>query len=138
MVWLDSAQEERDLGVLVPAAEHEPGCAQVAKRASGILAWIRNELIIPDLQIRPMPFSGFAVRVKYCGKPHSFYLPGNGYSKMERIYTSGGGRYVPPLEFGGPNAERRPGLTTMPLPTIIRIIEQFRLQNASKTIESNS
>ncbi|RMC17444.1 hypothetical protein DUI87_06026 [Hirundo rustica rustica] len=23
-VWLDSAQEERDLGVLVPAAEHEP------------------------------------------------------------------------------------------------------------------
>ncbi|RMC17415.1 hypothetical protein DUI87_05996 [Hirundo rustica rustica] len=24
LVWLDSAQEERDLGVLVPAAEHEP------------------------------------------------------------------------------------------------------------------
>ncbi|RMC13423.1 hypothetical protein DUI87_10961 [Hirundo rustica rustica] len=24
MVWLDSAQEERDLGALVPAAEHEP------------------------------------------------------------------------------------------------------------------
>ncbi|RMC04523.1 hypothetical protein DUI87_18969 [Hirundo rustica rustica] len=41
-VWLDSAQEEKDLGVLVTAAEHEPGCAQVAKKANGILAWIRN------------------------------------------------------------------------------------------------
>ncbi|TRZ10287.1 hypothetical protein HGM15179_016826 [Zosterops borbonicus] len=54
MVWLDSAQAERDLGVLVTAAEHEPGCAQVAKRAKGILAWIRNgvasrsrEVILP-------------------------------------------------------------------------------------------
>ncbi|TRZ08510.1 hypothetical protein HGM15179_018597 [Zosterops borbonicus] len=53
-VWLDSAQEERGLGVLVTAAEHEPGCAQVAKRANGILAWIRNgvasrsrEVILP-------------------------------------------------------------------------------------------
>ncbi|RMC16415.1 hypothetical protein DUI87_06744 [Hirundo rustica rustica] len=35
MLWLDSAQEERDLGVLVTAAEHEPGCAQVAKKANG-------------------------------------------------------------------------------------------------------
>ncbi|RMC11898.1 hypothetical protein DUI87_11025 [Hirundo rustica rustica] len=54
MVWLDSAQEERDLGVLVPAAEHEPAVCQVAKRANGILAWIRNgvasrsrEVILP-------------------------------------------------------------------------------------------
>ncbi|TRZ22701.1 hypothetical protein HGM15179_004409 [Zosterops borbonicus] len=54
MVWLDSAQEERDLGVLVTAAEHEPGCALVAKWAKGILTWIRNgvasrsrEVILP-------------------------------------------------------------------------------------------
>ncbi|RMC09422.1 hypothetical protein DUI87_13746 [Hirundo rustica rustica] len=44
-VWLDSAQEERDLGVLVSSqlnmGQH---CAQVAKRANGILAWIRNGL----------------------------------------------------------------------------------------------
>ncbi|RMC10005.1 hypothetical protein DUI87_12798 [Hirundo rustica rustica] len=39
---LDSAQEERDLGVLVTAAEPSQQCAQVAKRANGILAWIRN------------------------------------------------------------------------------------------------
>ncbi|RMB97132.1 hypothetical protein DUI87_26416 [Hirundo rustica rustica] len=41
-VRLDSAQEERDLGVLVPAAEHEPAVCPGAKRANGILAWIRN------------------------------------------------------------------------------------------------
>ncbi|RMC04482.1 hypothetical protein DUI87_18927 [Hirundo rustica rustica] len=53
-VWLDSAQEEKDLGVLVTAAEHEPGCAQVAKKANGILAWNRDgvasrsrEVILP-------------------------------------------------------------------------------------------
>ncbi|RMC06924.1 hypothetical protein DUI87_16375 [Hirundo rustica rustica] len=53
-VWLDSAQEERDLGALVTAAEHEPAVCQVAKKANGILAWIRNgvasrsrEVILP-------------------------------------------------------------------------------------------
>ncbi|TRZ14352.1 hypothetical protein HGM15179_012749 [Zosterops borbonicus] len=44
MVWLDSAQAEKDLGVLVTAGEHEAGCAQVAKKANGILAWIRNSV----------------------------------------------------------------------------------------------
>ncbi|RMB97137.1 hypothetical protein DUI87_26421 [Hirundo rustica rustica] len=43
-VRLDSAQEERDLGVLVPAAEHEPAVCPGAKRANGILAWIRNSV----------------------------------------------------------------------------------------------
>ncbi|TRZ11235.1 hypothetical protein HGM15179_015876 [Zosterops borbonicus] len=40
--WVDSAQEERDLGVLVTAAEQEPAVALVAKEANSILAWIRN------------------------------------------------------------------------------------------------
>ncbi|RMC07030.1 hypothetical protein DUI87_16483 [Hirundo rustica rustica] len=51
MVWLDSAQEERDLGALNRRSQQ---CALVAKRANGILAWIRNgvasrsrELILP-------------------------------------------------------------------------------------------
>ncbi|RMC04873.1 hypothetical protein DUI87_18047 [Hirundo rustica rustica] len=42
VVWLDSAQEERDLGVLVTAAEHEPAVCPGGQEASGILAWIRN------------------------------------------------------------------------------------------------
>ncbi|KAF4794715.1 Cytochrome b5 reductase 4 [Turdus rufiventris] len=33
---------QKDLGVLVTVSEHEPACAQVAKKASGILAWISN------------------------------------------------------------------------------------------------
>ncbi|RMC16671.1 hypothetical protein DUI87_06610 [Hirundo rustica rustica] len=37
-----SNQSRKDLGVLVPAAEREPGCAQVAKKGNGILAWISN------------------------------------------------------------------------------------------------
>ena len=42
--WLQSCPQEKDLGVLVPAAEHEPGCAQVAKKANGILACTSNSV----------------------------------------------------------------------------------------------
>ena len=35
----------KHLGVLVPAAEHEPGCAQVAKKANGILGCISNSVV---------------------------------------------------------------------------------------------
>ncbi|RMC02347.1 hypothetical protein DUI87_21516 [Hirundo rustica rustica] len=54
MAWLDSAQEERDLGVLVTAAEHEPAVCPGGQEGQWHLAWIRNgvasrsrEVILP-------------------------------------------------------------------------------------------
>ncbi|RMC00286.1 hypothetical protein DUI87_22893 [Hirundo rustica rustica] len=43
-VWLDSALEERDLGVLVPAAEREPAVCPGGQECQWHLAWIRNDV----------------------------------------------------------------------------------------------
>lgn len=44
------------------------------------------ELIISDLEIRSMPFSGSMVSVKYCGKSHSSESAGTGYSENKREF----------------------------------------------------
>ena len=44
-MWLDSAQAERDLGVLVNSRmDMSQQCALVAKKADGILACVRNSV----------------------------------------------------------------------------------------------